>query len=221
MSRRSRGRRRSRTGEGPARPSPSAVAEPVGVDCGAEDEARDLTPDPRRSYDRAIVTDASSDKRGEDRSFGQILRRERELRRISLREVAEATKINIRYLEALERNEFTYLPAGAFTRGFIRSYARHIGLDETEMINAYLYELQRQEESGDPPTAGSADQELRVHFGLAEREAARRRRIMRWVISAGGALVLLAVLAALAVFVVSQARGAAVSPPASFESRLP
>ena len=46
-------------------------------------------------------------------SFGELLKRERELRQISLREVAEATKINHRYLEALERNDFVQL-GGSF-----------------------------------------------------------------------------------------------------------
>ena len=53
-------------------------------------------------------------------SFGEEIRRERELRQISLREVAQATKINLRYLEAMERNEFGYLPGGLFNRAFVR-----------------------------------------------------------------------------------------------------
>ena len=224
MSRRSRGRRRPRTRERAAGRSTTAVVETtdeIQPSAPSVPPAPDLTADPPRSYDRGIVTDAPPEKRGEDRSFGQILRRERELRHVSLREVSEATKINIRYLEALERNEFTYLPAGAFTRGFIRSYARHIGLDEAEMINAYLYELKRQAESGDAPAPDVPDRELRAHFGLAEQEAARRRRLTRWLVIAVGAAVLLAVLAALAAFVVNQARGSTAPPPLPVESRLP
>ena len=45
-------------------------------------------------------------------SFGDELRRERELRQVSLREVSQATKISLRYLEALERNDFAGLPGG-------------------------------------------------------------------------------------------------------------
>ena len=65
-------------------------------------------------------------------TFGEELRRERELRQISLREVSEATKINMRFLEALERNEFRHLPGGQFTKGFVRAYSQHIGLDAEE-----------------------------------------------------------------------------------------
>jgi len=81
-------------------------------------------------------------------SFGEELRRERELRQISLREVAEATKVNIRYLEAMERNDFAHLPGGVFNRGFVRAYAQFIGVDPEAMVNAYILEERTQT---DPP----------------------------------------------------------------------
>jgi cytoskeletal protein RodZ len=87
-------------------------------------------------------------------SFGEELRRERELRQISLREVAEATKINLRYLEALETNEFEHLPGGVFNRGFVRAYAQHIGVDPDAMVNAYL--LEEQSANGDSPQDGDS-----------------------------------------------------------------
>jgi len=77
-------------------------------------------------------------------SFGESLRRERELRQISLREISEATKINLRYLEALERNDFRHLPGGVFNKGFVRAYAQFIGVDPETMTTAYLQEEQRQ-----------------------------------------------------------------------------
>ena len=83
-------------------------------------------------------------------SFGEELRRERELRQISLREVSESTKISLRHLEALERNEFQGLPGGVFNRGFVRAYAQFIGVDPDAMVNAYL--LQEQAHSGRAPT---------------------------------------------------------------------
>ncbi|HKQ61727.1 MAG TPA: helix-turn-helix transcriptional regulator, partial [Candidatus Polarisedimenticolaceae bacterium] len=75
-------------------------------------------------------------------SFGEELRRERELRNLSLREVAEATKINVRHLEALERNDFARLPGGVFNRGFVRAYSEFIGVDPETMVNAFLLEEQ-------------------------------------------------------------------------------
>ena len=74
-------------------------------------------------------------------SFGESLKRERELREISLREISDATKINIRYLEALEENRFDVLPGGLFNKGFIRAYARYIGVDGEAMVDRYLVEI--------------------------------------------------------------------------------
>lgn len=77
-------------------------------------------------------------------SFGEELRRERELREISLREVAEATKINMRFLHALEENDFQHLPGGVFNKGFVRAYCEFIGVDSESMVNAYLLEERTQ-----------------------------------------------------------------------------
>jgi cytoskeletal protein RodZ len=81
-------------------------------------------------------------------SFGDELRRERELRRITLREVAESTKVSRRYLEALENNDFDRLPGGVFNRGFVRAYAQYIGIDPDAMVDAYLLEEQAQATRG-------------------------------------------------------------------------
>lgn len=84
-------------------------------------------------------------------SFGETLKRERELREISLRQIAEATKINVRYLEALEENRFDVLPGGLFNKGFIRAYSTFIGIDSEAMVNSYLQEV-----SARLPGAGAA-----------------------------------------------------------------
>jgi cytoskeletal protein RodZ len=78
-------------------------------------------------------------------SFGETLKRERELRQISLREISEATKINLRYLDALEKNEFRHLPGGVFNKGFVRAFAQYIGIDPEAMVESYLEELRAQE----------------------------------------------------------------------------
>jgi cytoskeletal protein RodZ len=75
-------------------------------------------------------------------SFGEEMKRERELREFTLREVSESTKISLRHLEALERNDFEQLPGGVFNRGFVRAYAQFIGVDPEAMVNAYLLEEQ-------------------------------------------------------------------------------
>src|SRR5689334_4417776 len=72
-------------------------------------------------------------------SFGEELRREREIRAISLKEIADATKISKRFLEAIENNDHKTLPAPVFTRGFVREYARYLGLNSEDMVNRYNY----------------------------------------------------------------------------------
>ncbi|MEA2571403.1 MAG: cytoskeleton protein RodZ [Acidobacteriota bacterium] len=72
-------------------------------------------------------------------SFGEELRREREIRGISLKEIADATKISKRFLEAIERNDHRTLPAPVFTRGFVREYARYLGLNSEDMVNRYNF----------------------------------------------------------------------------------
>lgn len=84
-------------------------------------------------------------------SLGEELRRQRELRQISLREISDATKINIRFLEALERNDFRHLPGGQFNKGFIRAYSRHIGVDPERLVDAYMEEMHRQDGPDEEP----------------------------------------------------------------------
>ncbi|HLY59466.1 MAG TPA: RodZ domain-containing protein [Terriglobia bacterium] len=67
-------------------------------------------------------------------TFGANLRREREMRGVPLDEIAAATKISIRCLQALEAEEFSKLPGGIFTRSFVRSYARYLGLNEETVM---------------------------------------------------------------------------------------
>jgi len=78
-------------------------------------------------------------------NFGETLKRERELRDIPLRDIANATKINLRYLEALEANRFDKLPGGVFNKGFIRAYARFIGADGEALVQRYIEEQAERE----------------------------------------------------------------------------
>jgi cytoskeleton protein RodZ len=84
-------------------------------------------------------------------SFGEELRREREIRGISLKEIADATKISKRFLEALERNDHRTLPAPVFTRGFVREYARYVGLNAEEMVNRYNFAAANDDRIEKPP----------------------------------------------------------------------
>jgi cytoskeleton protein RodZ len=78
-------------------------------------------------------------------SFGEKLRRERELRSITLDEIANTTKIGTRLLHALENEEFSKLPGGIFNKGFVRAYAKYLGLDEEQAVVDYLAAESEQE----------------------------------------------------------------------------
>ncbi len=66
------------------------------------------------------------------------MKRAREARGVSLREIATRTKISASALEALERNDISRLPGGIFGRGFVRAYAEEVGLDPEETIREFL-----------------------------------------------------------------------------------
>jgi cytoskeleton protein RodZ len=70
-------------------------------------------------------------------SFGELLKRERELREVTLNEVTVATRIPPRFLEAFEREDWEKLPGGVFNRGFVRAIARYLGLDEESLLSEY------------------------------------------------------------------------------------
>src|ERR1700756_1879884 len=70
-------------------------------------------------------------------NFGERLKRERELREVTLEEITQATRIGPRFLEALENEDWAQLPGGVFNRGFVRSVARYLGLDEEAFLAEY------------------------------------------------------------------------------------
>src|SRR5215212_8769347 len=80
-------------------------------------------------------------------SFGEELRLAREARGITLRHISEQTRISIRYLEAIESNDYKRLPGGIFNRSFIKAYAKQIGFDEEIALEGYLRTAREQ---GDP-----------------------------------------------------------------------
>ena len=70
-------------------------------------------------------------------SFGERLKRTRENKKMSIDDVSRATKIAPRMLSALEESKFDQLPGGVFNKGFVRAYARHLGLDEEQAVRDY------------------------------------------------------------------------------------
>lgn len=70
-------------------------------------------------------------------SLGEKLRTAREERGITISEVAEQTRISPLYLEAIDRNDYKTLPGGIFNKGFVRSYAKYVGVPEQDALQEY------------------------------------------------------------------------------------
>ena len=71
-------------------------------------------------------------------NFGNKFRMARENKKLSLDDVSKVTKIGTRMLKAIEEEHFEILPGGVFNKGFIRTYARHLGMDDERAIADYL-----------------------------------------------------------------------------------
>jgi len=68
---------------------------------------------------------------------GVFLRKEREKKGLSQDQIAEMTKLRRHMVDALEREDWDKLPPPVFVKGFIRSYAKALGLDEIEVLDLY------------------------------------------------------------------------------------
>ncbi len=88
-------------------------------------------------------------------SVGALLREAREARGLSVEEIAQRVKFSVRQVEALERDDIAHLPQGTFLRGFIRSYARVLGLDEEKLLQATHTRTEHHFEVGDVQDGGT------------------------------------------------------------------
>jgi cytoskeletal protein RodZ len=144
--------------------------------------------------------------------FGGQLRRAREERGISLREIAATTKITAAALEGLERNDLSKLPGGIFSRALVRSYASEIGLDPDETVREFLERFQ-----GEPATPVVTA----VTIPKSELEFERRRQLAAWVFV--GAVILMLIVGGVVLYLVLRARPASLDPsrPAQSGARSP
>jgi transcriptional regulator with XRE-family HTH domain len=151
-------------------------------------------------------------------SFGEELRREREIRGISLKEISDSTKISKRFLEAIERNDHRTLPAPVFTRGFVREYARYLGLNSDEIVTRYNYAA-----AGDDRIEKSAHLERLVELQTTGREPLPKKGIpppyARIDRSVYVLLIIIVALAGLTWWAVKHKQ--AIAQAAGFESTVP
>jgi cytoskeletal protein RodZ len=144
------------------------------------------------------------------------LKKAREERGLSLREIATTTKISMTALEALERGDFSRLPGGIYSRSFIRSYAGQVGLDPEITVEEFRSELLRQE-------AEASKIRIRPAVTADDRaflEQQRRAiRVARIVLVVAGVVVTALLIWAATVFWPSDDAGG--EPPPMAEARLP
>lgn len=128
----------------------------------------------RRSSERSARAQGS-DTIASMFELGNNLREARQRRRIDLVAAEQDTKIRSKYLAALEDEEFELLPGPVFIRGFLRTYARYLGLEPQLFIDEYNARFGRFEDvddaSGMNPVLGRP--------GLAYEHQVRGRRLMR------------------------------------------
>jgi cytoskeleton protein RodZ len=101
--------------------------------------------------------------------FGTKLRLARERRGVTLRQIANATKISVGVLEALERNDIARLPGGIFGRAFVRSYAIEVGLDPEATIQEFVAQFPHDSVTVGHPTSGRIEDNAAVE---SERKTA-------------------------------------------------
>lgn len=70
--------------------------------------------------------------------IGRMFREARERKGVTVSEAAAATRMKVQHIEAIERNDFDYMPAPIYTKGFLRIYAEYLGLDPERVIREYL-----------------------------------------------------------------------------------
>lgn len=118
------------------------------------------------------------------------MKRMREERGVTLRQIADRTKLSVSALEALERNDISRLPGGIFSRSFVRSYAIEIGLDPEQTVREFIAQFPHDSVSlGSPHVRGD---------DLDERPSTRPTTVIVMVV------LLALVIAAIVVFLVSR-----------------
>jgi cytoskeletal protein RodZ len=99
---------------------------------------------------------------------GDILRKERITRRIALETIAKDLKLNVKYIKALEANDYSGLPADPYVRVYFRSIAKYLLLDPEEILKRFY------EERGIPPESYKKDKDSKLTISLVENKRSNR-----------------------------------------------
>lgn len=145
-------------------------------------------------------------------TIGEQLKLAREELHIPLREVSDQTRIQVRYLEAIETNDFDRLPGGIFNKSFVKAYARYVKFDEKEAVESYTRYMRELGDTGEE--VGSTRYQSKVYTDMP----ATRSPVLTVLL----AIVILAILTAAALATVKwyQKRSAAGRPETPSTHRL-
>jgi len=143
-------------------------------------------------------------------SLSERLKRERELRGISLKQISEETRIGVRFLQALEDDRLDVIPGEFYRRSYLRAYARYLGLDEDRAVNAYDFSRKDKPSQGEAKSGPGAPLSLSSFLPLPAW--------LKWVgASLGIGLGLVLLLRAMP----ASTGGGAAAPPPAFEREAP
>lgn len=159
---------------------------------------------------------------------GETLRMAREQRGLSLDVISQRTKIGTEKLRAIEENDIQRLPSGIFLRGFVRAYAREVGLDVEDTVNRYIAQFESQASIVEDDTPDALAEETPAEISETQRieESLREMSIWGIVVVVVLSLGLLAYMTlrspgASSAATAARAEAPAVAPPPAFASMVP
>jgi len=100
-------------------------------------------------------------------SIGHTLRNERQLKQLSLEELAQSTRIPLKSLQQIEANDFAQLPGDVFVRGFVKSYAKALGIESVTLITRLEADRQQQSQLEVVGMVGEPERTRRVGVAVA------------------------------------------------------
>jgi cytoskeleton protein RodZ len=138
-------------------------------------------------------------------TLGEKLRQAREHKGFTLSEVAEQTRISPLYLESIENDDYSILPGGIFNKGFVKSYAKFVGINEQEALQDYSSLISQNEGAG-------ATEEPRAYRPQVLTDGGQGRSMLPTAITA---IVILGVMTAGILFLLNYLRGSGDAAPAA------
>src|SRR5262245_54300369 len=112
--------------------------------------------------------------------MGESLRMAREQQGLSLEVISQRTKINTEKLRAIEENDIQRLPSGIFLRGFLRAYAREVGLDVEDTVNRYLAQFESEVSIVEDDTPYAPVEETPAEISDTQRIEESLREMSMW-----------------------------------------